>query len=329
MKALVIGGTGIIGNHVIRSLLAEGITVRAFSRGLTPSLNLAGLDVERCQGDLNDFDSLLSAMRGCDWIFHTAPYYPTTTFDLAGHIKNARAGMQKVIDACASLPITRLVYTSSLTTIGRADYFGELATEDCRYQPVKCPPHPYFQVKFIMEEMVRLAAHRGLPAIIVNPTGCFGPFELKPPNLCLIPQLVNRTIPAYVDGLMNVVDVADVGRGHVLAAERGRVGMRYLLGGPNITVEQLIRKICLIARVEPPALKVPIALAVIPAWISEWIARYVLHTTPALPILGLRFIQHGQHFDLTRATSELGLKSSPIEPALERAIAWFRKIRYC
>lgn len=328
MKALVIGATGIIGNHVVRSLLHEGMEVRVFSRGVTPSTNLENLDVERTQGDLNEATSLSKAIKGCNWIFHTAPYYPTNTFNRKDHLKKAMAGIATVLKVCADNSIDRLVYTSSLTTIGPSGSPKKLADETCSYQLIKNPPHPYFEVKYYMEEEVKKWAKK-IPAVIVNPTGCFGPYELKPVNLCLIPQLINRKIPAYVKGPINVVDTADVGRGHLLAAKKGRVGERYILGGHNTEVPWVIKTICDLAKVKPPKMEVPLMLGLIPAWGSELLAHYVLHRSPSIPILGLRFIQHGQHFDVSKAKEELGYQISPMEPCFERAIGWYKKIGYC
>ena len=328
MKALVIGATGIIGNHVVRSLLDEGIEIRAFSRGVTSSRNLEGLNVELFKGDINDSPSVARAMKGCSWVFHTAPYYPTNTFQRGYHLKMAMAGLENVLKAAELNPIDRLVYTSSLTTIGSPQKKGALADESCRYDLEK-PPHPYFEVKYRMEEEVKQKARKGLPAVIVNPSGCFGPYELKPASLCLIPQLVNRKLPAFVDHPINVVDVADVGRGHVLAARKGKIGDRYILGGHNVTVRWAVETICKLAGVSPPWIKIPIPLALTTAWISEFLSFYLLKIPPFFPILGVRFVQYGEPLDISKAKKELGYAPSPMEECFVRAIDWFRKIGYC
>lgn len=329
MKALVIGATGIIGNHVVRALLDEGVEVRTFSRGVTSALNLERLDVERFRGDLGHPDSLSKAIRGCSWVFHTAAYYPTSTFDQKGHLKRAMEGIQSVLQAVSHYPIDRLVYTSSLTTIGRPKKLGQIADEACEYDLTHQPIHPYFKVKHFMEQEVLKRSQKDIPAVVVNPTGCFGPFELKPPQLCLIPLLVSKKIPAYVQRPMNVVDAADVGRGHVLAAQKGRIGERYILGGHNVTTQWIIQQICRIADVSPPRFKVPLELALIPSYLSELVAYTILRRPPLLPILGLRFLQYGQHLSIAKAQNELDYKVSSMEPCFEKAIGWFRKIGYC
>lgn len=328
MKALVIGGTGIIGNHVIRALLKEGIDVRSLSRGLTSSQNLDDIKVESVRGDATDAASLITAMRGCDWVFHTAAYYPTHTFDRAGHSAQAKAAIAAFIYAVSKSSVKKVVYTSSLTTIGQASNLGrDLADESLPYDLQKNPPHPYFEVKYLMEEEIKKAAKQ-LPITIVNPTGCFGPYELKPKHLCIVPQLVNRKLPAYYDHPINVVDTVDVAYGHFLAAQKGAPGDRIILGGHNWTVSQLIESVCHVAKVKPPAIKVPLNVALVPSFLSECWGR-VVHEPPAFPILGLRFVQYGQNFDLSKQKNVLGLKTSPMEPCFEKAIHWFKKIGYC
>lgn len=327
MKTLVIGATGIIGNHVTRSLLAKGISVRVLSRGVTPSLNLEGLDVEKVTGDYNNTESLKKAIQGCNWIFHTAPYYPTNMFDTQGHIKKAMLGLDRVLFALKSVSFDRFIFTSTLTTIGKPK--TGLADETCAYNTKKKPPHPYFALKYEMEEKLKQEAKNGLPVVMVNPTGCFGPYELKPKHLCLIPQLIDKKIPAYVQSHINAVDVADVGMGHVLAAQKGKIGERYILGGHNTTTKDLIGLICKIGKVTPPLIRLPFLLAQIPSFISESYSYIATHKEPVLPMLGLKFAEHGQHFDNTKAKTELGYKASPLEPCLEKAIAWYEKIGYC
>lgn len=327
MKALVIGATGIIGNHVARALLDEGIEVRAFSRGVTPALNLEGLDVERFQGDIHDSQSLEKAFQGCEWVFHTAGYYPTHTFHLKEHLKKGADEIRLILKVLFQSSVQRFVYTSSLTTIGIPSYYGQMADETCAYN-ISPPPHPYFAVKFLMEEEVKKEVVKGLPAVIVNPTGCFGPYELKPVNLCIIPQLIKGKVPAYVEHDMNVVDVADVGRGHVLAAKKGVLGERYILGGHNVKVSWVLQTICKQGGVKPPFFKAPLSAALALAWASEGIG-YLFKKIPLFPILGLRFVQYGQHIDISKSKQVLGYKVSPMEDCFRRGVDWFKKIGYC
>lgn len=327
MKALVIGATGIIGNHVVRSLLKRGIHVRGLQRGVTPAANLKGLDIELVKGDATVASDLAGALKGCDWLFHTAPYYPMHTFQMQQHCDKGLAGIQTLIDVLKKNPVERFVYTSSLTTIGKSTKANKLADETCAYDLLGQDPHPYFRVKYVMEEAVKKSANR-TQAVIVNPTGCVGPFELKPANLCLVPQVVNRKIPAMVERPINLVDVADVGEGQVLAALKGRVGERYILGGFNTSTSWYIEAIARLSSVGAPKIKLPLGVALVPSYLSELIA-YLRGTIPALPILGLRFTQYGQHLSSEKAQTELGYNPEPIEPAIRRAIEWFRQVGYC
>lgn len=325
-KALVIGGTGLIGNHIVRALIQHGVRVKILSRGLVPSKNLAGLEVELVRGDLCQQDTLHSAMKGCDWVFHAAGYYPTHAFDLSHHVKQANLQIDSVLEAFKKSTASRLIYTSSLTTLG-FHHLSKVATEEDVYDLAR-DPHPYFRVKKIMEDRM-MSASTELPIIILNPTGCFGPFELKPLSLCLVPQLINRTMPAFIDGNINVVDVADVGRGHLLAALNGKVGERYILGGHDTNIREVIEKICFLGRVKKPRWKVPLAMALPLAYASEYVAHYVLKSPPLFPVLGLRFVQYGQHCSSKKAIDHLGYKISPMDVCYYRTIQWFKEIGYC
>lgn len=329
MKTLVIGATGIIGNHVVRALLDRGHEVRALQRGVTPALNLEGLDIESLKGDATVLADLTRALKGCDWVFHTAPYYPTNTFGLEKHCARGVGAIETFLKALKQSSVKRCVYTSTLTTIGASKDPSKPADETCAYDLAGRDPHPYFAVKHRMEESVRRAAQEeGLPCVIVNPTGCFGPYELKPPNLCLVPQLVSGKIPAYVSRPINLVDVADVGVGQVLAAEKGRIGERYILGGVNTKTDWAIQTVCRLAGVKAPRVCVPLALALIPSYLTEVLGA-LTNQTPRLPLLGLRFTQYGQHLSSQKAIKELNYQPHPLEPCLERSIEWFRRIGYC
>ncbi|OGQ08511.1 MAG: hypothetical protein A3G32_09490 [Deltaproteobacteria bacterium RIFCSPLOWO2_12_FULL_40_28] len=328
MKALVIGGTGIIGNHVVRCLLKRGIDVRIFSRGKTPSKNLEDLKIEIFQGDLMDENSLHKAVKGCEWVFHTAAYYPKSAFGFKEHLRQALGGINTVLKVIAQNPVERFVFTSSLTTIGKPAYYGVEATEKDAYN-FKTHPHPYFACKIAMENRVLEEAKKGMPAIVVNPTGGFGPYEMKEPRLCLIPQLVKRKIPAVIPGFINVVDMADVATGHVLAALKGRIGERYILGGQNTTVQDLMKLICEVANVPPPRFTFPLPLTIAVAGSTEWLFHYLFNKTSPFSLLAIRFVQYAQNLSSAKAIEELGYHWSPMKPCLQRALEWFRFIGYC
>ncbi|OVE82050.1 hypothetical protein BVY03_02020 [bacterium K02(2017)] len=327
MKKLVVGATGIIGNHIVRELLKAGHEVIAANRSLDVAPNLDGLDVERVAVDLNDYQSLLKACKKADWVFMAAAYYPRDTFHKKKHIKISDSWTQNIIRATKEANIQKLIYTSSLTTIGKAPQ-KLLANEELGYDMVGRDPHPYFCVKHLAEQQLLKAYHQNdCPVVIVNPTGCFGPFELKPIHLCLIPQLLNKKLKLYVHSDINVVDTGDVARGHILAAERGRLGERYILGGHNITTEMLIKEICEVGAVKPPKIVVPIQMGVPVAFMGEFVSM-MLKKDPILPLLGLRFAQYGQHFSIDKAVDELGYEVSPMSQCYGQAIEWYKKLNY-
>lgn len=328
MKTLVLGGTGIIGNHILRELLNRGHEVFALSRGQMPSLNLKGLNVKTIKADINDTVALTEAFTGMDWVFHAAAYYPKNAFGIEAHVASALAQTRAVIAAARSSGIKRLVYTSSLTTIGRSKT-AKMSDESCVYDLFGHDPHPYFRLKHLIEEEFRAAvAKDGFPVVMVNPTGIFGPYELKPVEICLVPQLARRKIPAYVLRPINVVDAADVAVGHVLAAEKGRIGERYILGGHNIDTKILMSQICEVLGVKPPTLQVPMVAALALAYANEVLSS-VLRTTPRVPVLGLKFAEHGQPLSSDKAIRELGYAIHPMQPCFKRAFKWYREIGYC
>lgn len=328
MKTLVLGGTGIIGNHILRELLRRGHEVYALSRGQTPSLNLKGLNVKTIKADINDLAALTDAFCGMDWVFHAAAYYPHNAFGMAKHVQSALTQTRAVIAATRASGIKRLIYTSSLTTIGRSKT-GQISDETCAYDLLGCDPHPYFKLKHLIEEEFRAAvAKDSFPVVMVNPTGIFGPYELKPVENCLVPQLARGKIPGYVLRPINVVDAADVAVGHVLAAEKGRIGERYILGGHNIDTKILMSQICDILGVKAPNLKVPMALSLAVAYANE-LFSLARGATPSIPVLGLKFAQYGQPLSSDKAIRELGYTIHPMRPCFERALSWYREIGYC
>lgn len=327
-RCLVLGGTGIIGNHVLRELLQRGIPVRAASRGKVLGLNLKDLAVELIHADTDNLATLKTAFAGVDVLFHCAGYYPEHMFNRDRHVANALRQIRNVLTAAAESGVRRVVYTSSYTTIGQAEP-GQLADESLPYDLEGRDPHPYFLLKHRVEEEIRdwVAQKKG-SVVMVNPTGCFGPYEIKPRELTLFSQVAGGHIPLIVEHIHNVVDVADVARGHVLAAERGRDGERYLLAGHNTTISAMIHEICEVAQSRPPRFKGPLAPALAVSFLDEALC-HALGRVPHFPMLGLKFLQYAQHVSHAKAAAELGYGVSPMRPCYERALEWFTKIGYC
>ena len=240
-EALILGSTGCIGSNAVRAALEAGWTVRAFHRNPTgpKTWMLDGLDVQHVIGDLHDGQALRAAMRGCDVVLHAAAYYPLHSLDLWGSVRHAVAEMRGVLCAADEAQVGRLVYTSTLTTVGPPGEPGRLADERDFYLPGSTSS-AYFESKWAMEAEAWRAAAQGLPVVIVNPTAVFGPWDVKPTTGEILINVAQGHFPVWLDLQVNIVDARDVGHGLVLAAERGRAGQRYILGGDNLPVREAL-----------------------------------------------------------------------------------------
>jgi len=323
MKALVLGATGFLGSNLVRALLAKGQQVRAMVRPTSNTRTLDDLDVERVIGDLRDPGSLARACAGVQVVYQTASYYPPQT--IPAHAARAQALMetQHLLTAAQRATVHRLVFTSTLTTIGfPAD--GGLATETCPFMPI-FPNNPYLIAKVAMENMVLDAAReRGFPAVVVNPTAFFGPYDSKPTSGTQILMIARRLMPLYIAGKANAIDVRDVAVGMILAAERGRLGERYILGNWNTTQKELNALIAREAGVMAPLAPVPFPLARYGTKVMEWAFQMVLNRPSPVPSFFVEMLPHMQHYDCSKAIRDLDYPSNPVETAIRDAIQWFR-----
>ena len=324
MKTIILGATGFIGSHIVRALKEEQVDVRILRRRTSPTLALEGLKVEEAVGDLNDRASLAKAFQGCQILFHAAGYYPLYSFDKEGQKKIALRQMENVLEAAEEAGMQKIIYTSSMSTIGNSP----LANEKTPYDP-KHFQGAYYEIKYLLEQEAFSAATRGLPITVVNPTGVFGDYDVKPTSGAIVVAIAQRKVPAIFDAPMNAVGARDVGRGQVAAMKKGKAGRRYILGGHNTSVWEMSHLIARLAKVPPPKFKLPLLLGKVAAPLSEVIGKYLLHQDrPFLPSVGIDFLKYGMHYDTTRAQTELEFTTVPLEETLERALAWFRKNKY-
>ena len=327
MKAFVTGATGFIGANVARELLQQGYEVRALVRKDSSLRNIEGLKIETARGDLLDRDSLDSALKGCDILFHVAALYTFwTPHPEAVYETNVR-GTENLFRAAVKNGIKKAVYTSTESTIG-IDHGDLCGTEDERSSAEQLCGH-YKKSKLMAEQVALKMCEEGLPVVVVNPTMPVGGFDIKPtPTGELIVRFLNRRMPAYVNTGLNVVDVQDVARGHVLALEKGRVGERYILGNRNLTLSEILGILEQITGLKAPRIRIPIWVALAAAYSDEFVSGRVLRKRPGIPIAAVKTSRHFRHFDCTKAVDELGLPQTPVEVALEKAVAWFRQNGY-
>jgi dihydroflavonol-4-reductase len=327
MCVLVLGATGFIGGQVARALIECGYAVRALRRHTSPLRTLEGLPVELATGDLRDRDSLLAAMRGVAAVVHAAGYYPPNSLAPRVARRLAVAGMRAVLECARTAGVGRVIYTSSLSSVGRPSGGRALADERDFYLPGSIAD-PYFEAKWAMEAEAYRAVAAGQDVVVLCPTVVFGPGDVKPTTGMVILALARGLLRAYVEGDTNIVDVRDVAQAHVAALERGRSGERYILGGHNTTVGATMGMAADILGVAPPRVRLPARAALLAAKLGE-AALLALPNRPFLPLSeAIEMVRHGQHYDCAKAQRELGLASRPIAETLRDSVAWFRQHGY-
>lgn len=329
MTALVTGATGFVGSAVARALLGAGETVRVLARAGSDRRNLEGLRVEIAEGDLRDRASLDRAARGCAAVFHVAADYRLWLRRPKEMYASNVAGTVNVMRAAGEAGAGRIVYTSSVAVLG-LNKDGSPADEDAPVALSDMISH-YKRSKFMAEEKVRrMAAEEGLPVVIVNPSTPVGPRDIRPtPTGRLIVEAASGRMPAYVDTGLNVAHVDDVAAGHLLAHEKGRVGERYILGGENLTLREILVRIAAIAGCRPPAVRLPHSLLLPVAAVAEGWAWISFGREPMTTISGVRLARKKMFFTCAKARRELGYRARPVDDALSEAVAWFRAAGYC
>ncbi|MGK7294957.1 MAG: hopanoid-associated sugar epimerase [Candidatus Wenzhouxiangella sp. M2_3B_020] len=322
MRALVTGGTGFVGAAVIRRLLDEGLEVRALARSSSDTRNIDGLSVDRVTGDVTDVESIDRAVRGCDEVYHVAADYRLFVPDPERMHRINVDGTTNVLQAAADAGVRRVVHTSSVATLGVCDD-GAAADED---EPATLDDMvgPYKRTKYLAEEEARRWAAEGLDVVIVNPSTPVGPRDVKPtPTGRMVLDAVTGRMPAYVDTGLNVVHVDDVAEGHRLAMLHGRVGERYILGGENLFLRDILGRLARMSGRRPPLVRLPHGLVLPMAHVSEWFTRLTGGTEPRLTVTGLKLARKHMFFSSDRARRELGYVPRPVDEALRDAMDWF------
>lgn len=328
-KALVTGGTGFIGSHVVRRVLQESIDVRCLVRPGSNRSNLDGLFVEWAEGDLRDPASLKRAVQGCDLLFHVAADYRIWARHPEELERTNVEGTRHLLEAAGEAGLRRIVFTSSVAAIGRPRQNGHLGIGQEDLDP---PPDqqvgPYKKSKFASDRLARDFARQGLPVIVVNPSAPIGSHDVKPtPTGKMIVDFLNSRMPAYIETGMNFVAVEDVAAGHWLAAEKGRVGERYILGNRNMTLKEFLNLLSQVAGLPAPRFRIPYGVAWLAGAFSTGLA-YLNGKEPQIPLDGVRMAHETMYYCAAKAVQELGLPQSPLERAVEKAVSWFRKNGY-
>jgi dihydroflavonol-4-reductase len=327
MRTFVTGGTGFIGGAVVRRLLEAEHEVRALVRPGADTRQLDGLRVERVEGDLLDFESLRRGMAGCGWVFHVAALYSFWGHTWNDFYQANLKGTRQVLEVARLEGPERIVYTSSISALGvRKD--RSPANEDTP-STLADRIGPYQRSKFRAEEVARGFARQGLPVVIVNPSSPVGIGDHKPtPTGQIIVDFLNGRIFGYVDTGLNIIDVEDVAAGHLLAAEQGQVGQRYILGGENLTLKQILDLLAEVSGRPRVRLRIPHWVAQCWAYIDVAMARMNPHRIPAATPDKVRLAGRYEFFDPGKAVRELGLPQTPARVALGKAVGWYRAHGY-
>ena len=327
MKAFVTGATGFLGSHVARVLADQGANLRLLVRPTSNLKNLEGLKAETATGDLRDAASLEKAMTGCDAVFHVAADYRLWLRDPAEMYRSNVAGTRAILEAARKNNVQRVVYTSSVATVGFTSN-GQPADEDSPVSIADMIGH-YKRSKFMAEQLALEAGRGGMHVVTVNPTTPIGEQDVKPtPTGRIVVDFLKRKFPAYVETGLNLVDVRECARGHARAFEKGRSGERYILGGENLTLKQILDKLGKITGLPSPRMKLPYVFAFAAGVIDEAITGGVLKREPRATVDTVRMGKKKMFATSAKAERELGWRIVPVDDALQRAVQWFQANGY-
>ena len=332
MKCFVTGGSGFIGANLVHELCRRGHSVRVLARRGADLRGLEGADYELFEGDVSDPAHLRSGMKGFDWCFHVAASYHLWLPDYAPMFAANVEGTRNVLEAAFRADCSRIVYTSTVGCIGLPKEVNGSLTPTDEDTPVSEAQmsNPYKLSKWRAEVVARELVKRGLPIVIVNPSAPVGPRDVKPtPTGKVIVDFLNRAMPAYLDTGLNWVHVRDVAIGHILAAEKGRVGERYILGNAegNWTMREAFAVLQEITGVPAPRVALPYFIPLLAAYVDEGISK-ITGKPPKAPLAGVRMARYKMFFNPAKAIRELGLPQTPPRQALQDAAEWFRQHDY-
>lgn len=323
MRAFITGGTGFVGANLVRALLDEGHSVRALVRPSSDQRNLEGLPVEIVHGDLTSTtEELQQQVSRCDVVFHVAALYSLWQKDREELYRANVTGTERLLTAARAAGVHRFVFTSSVAAIGVPPP-GRLATEETT-TTVDALVSDYKKSKFLAEAAALQAARAGFDVVIVNPSTPIGPYDIKPtPTGDVILRFLEGRMPFYVHTGLNLIDVRDVARGHILAWQKGKRGERYILGNRNVSLREMLEMLSALTGLKAPRWPIPHGIPLAAAYLDEMVLARLPGWRPSLSYSSVQMSRKAMYYDATKAVSELGLTQRPIEGALEAAVEWF------
>jgi dihydroflavonol-4-reductase len=330
LKAFVTGATGFLGSHVARCLAEQGAELRLLVRPTSDLRNLEGLNADRVAGDLRDAASLEKAISGCDVVFHVAADYRLWVRDPDEMYRSNVEGTRSLLEAAQKQGVRRVVYTSSVATIGFSSHTNRVDVVD-EESPVGIADliGPYKRSKFMAEQVAVEAARSGVDVVIVNPSTPIGERDIKPtPTGRIVVDFLKRKFPAYMETGLNLVDATECARGHVQALEKGRSGERYILGGENLALKEILDRLAAITGLPSPTVKVPYLVALAGGIFYELVTGRLLGREPRATIDEVRMARKMMFVSSAKAERELGWRTVPVDGALRRSVEWFRTNGY-
>ncbi|MBM4444582.1 MAG: NAD-dependent epimerase/dehydratase family protein [Chloroflexi bacterium] len=326
MKALVTGATGFIGSSLVRELLKDGKEVKVLVRQSSNTKNIDGLDVEKAYGDVRDKEAVKAALEGCDVFYQTAALFefwgPSKKDYFDVNVEGTKASLQAALEQ----GVPRVVYTSSIAALG-AHGRERPANEEAQYNYPDGAP-PYLLTKYLGEVEALKMAQKGLPVVVVNPATVIGVRDIRPtPSGRIILDVLNKKTPGYMDGGLNFVDVEDVARGHILAAQKGRTGEKYVLGNANMTHLEFCTLVSDVAGMQPPKLRFPYPAVLILSYLYQ-LTAIITKKPPVVTAGAARLARMYGYFDSSKAVRELGFPQTPVRTTVEKAVNWFRENGY-
>ena len=324
MTTLLTGATGFLGSAIARELLKDGRHLKLLARKNTDTRNIDDLDCEVSYGDLRDRESLKSALKGCKTLYHTAAFYSLWSRDKQLIYDINVQGTRNILECALEAGVEKVVYTSTVGCIGLSGDHSPANEQQPMNPATLC--NDYKLSKYEAEQVALELFGRGLPLVIVNPSTPVGPRDIKPtPTGKIILDFLHGKMPAYIDTGLNLIDVADCARGHILAEEKGRLGERYILGNKNMSLKEILLALEALTGLKAPRIKMPYWVAYTAGLACEWVSDTITHRPPSVPLAGVKMAKYFMYFDATKSIQELGLPQSPVENALGQAVQWFQQ----